>query len=504
MDVNDLVGGKTDAMACAAGAPEAVVRPHRCSQSQGGLHDERGALAMTQKSHLVALLGTLTAMASCEVPRTQLLVGVDTDLPWGPGARVQSVSLEIRHGSATGALRDQRVTALGSNNGRRELPLWVTVLSADDHDTSPLWIEALGCATADGCTRDTAVVKQRASVTFVPGQSGIIRLLLAGACATRSCALSERCAASTGTCVPIDAQSELRAYGGVLPGRWAGDAAATDVVSHDATAPDVGVVPEAGSTDASSSADLGVDADAATTDAGPTVDSASPCPLDMAYIPAGTFVMGDADATSFGAQPPHMVTLSAYCMDLTEVTVAAYRACTAVGCTTPTTGSYFNWGVSGRDNHPINGVDWSQSRAYCQSLGRDLPTEAQWEYAARGADVANHIYPWGNAAPSSQLCWNALPSSMSTCSVGTYPSGNSSFGLFDMAGNVWEWTQDWYALYPSTAASDPTGPLSPPSSASRVYRGGSWNLSVRAAYRNLNTPTVRRNDVGFRCALGAM
>ena len=177
----------------------------------------------------------LMLLSSCEVPRTQLLVGVDTDLPWGPGGRIQSVSLEIRRGSATGPLRDQRVTALGSDNGRQALPLWVTVLSADDHDTSPLWIEALGCATADGCTRDTAVVKQRASVTFVPGQSGIVRLLLAGVCATRSCALTERCATSTGTCVPIDAQSELRAFGGVLPGRWASDAAVSAVDARDAS-----------------------------------------------------------------------------------------------------------------------------------------------------------------------------------------------------------------------------------------------------------------------------
>ena len=223
------------------------------------------------------------------------------------------------------------------------------------------------------------------------------------------------------------------------------------------------------------------------------------CPAGMAFIPAGSFLMGDADTASYQAQPPHMVTLAAYCMDLTEVTVAAYRLCTAPGCTTPDTDSSCNSGVMSRDNHPINCVDWNQSRAYCQSRGGDLPTEAQWEYAARGTD--GRIYPWGNDAPASQLCW----SRSSTCAVQSYPSGNSPFGLFDMAGNVWEWTRDFYASYPSAASIDPTGPTS---GRFRVYRGGSWNNAtatlVRAAYRYDNSPSLRHNFRGFRCARGAM
>ncbi len=233
---------------------------------------------------------------------------------------------------------------------------------------------------------------------------------------------------------------------------------------------------------------------------------AGSCPTGMVYIPAGSFVMGDADTLSSQAQPPHMVTLSAYCMDLTEVTVAAYRGCTATGCTAPNTTTYCNLGVTGRDNHPINCVDWSQSRAYCQWRGGDLPTEAQWEYAARGSDAANHIYPWGNASPASQLCWRGdVPTRASTCPVQSYPSGNSPFGLFDMAGNVWEWTRDFYASYTSTAAIDPTGPTS---GANRVIRGGSWDYTsatlVRAAYRFGSLPASRGNGVGFRCARGAI
>ena len=227
------------------------------------------------------------------------------------------------------------------------------------------------------------------------------------------------------------------------------------------------------------------------------------CPPGMVLIPPGSFTMGDADTLSRGAQPPHMVTLSAYCMDLTEVTVAAYRGCTAPGCTTPGTGLFCNQGVTGRDNHPITCVDWNQSRAYCQWRGGDLPTEAQWEYAARGTD--ERIYPWGNAAPASQLCWSGVMGRSSTCPVQSYASGNSPFGLFDMAGNAWEWTRDFYASYTSAAAIDPTGPTS---GGNRVVRGGSWITSsalvVRAAFRDVSTPAYRGDFVGFRCARGAM
>ena len=205
------------------------------------------------------------------------------------------------------------------------------------------------------------------------------------------------------------------------------------------------------------------------------------------------------DAVSVNAQPPHMVTLSAYCMDLTEVTVAAYRGCTAPGCTVPRTGGSFNWGVAGRDNHPINGVDWNQSRAYCQSLGRDLPTESQWEYAARGTD--GRIYPWGNAAPASQLCWEAVGAPRtSTCAVQSFPSGNSPFGLFDMAGNVWEWTRDFYSNYTTATAIDPTGPTS---GTNRVFRGGSWLNGADAVTASVRDSRIQSNSAtnfGFRCA----
>ena len=162
--------------------------------------------------------------------------------------------------------------------------------------------------------------------------------------------------------------------------------------------------------------------------------------------------------------------------------------------------------MTGRDDHPVNYVDWNQARAYCQARGGDLPTEAQWEYAARGIDVTNHGYPWGNFAPNFQLCWRFnAPTRASTCPVQSNSSDRSPFGVFHMAGNVTEWTRDFYASYTSDAATDPTGPTS---GTYRVVRGGAWistsATEVRAASRQRGLPTVRTNYIGFRCARGAI
>ncbi len=231
----------------------------------------------------------------------------------------------------------------------------------------------------------------------------------------------------------------------------------------------------------------------------PSVADAGTCPSGMVLIPGGTFTMGDTDPMSEYAQPPHSVTLSSYCMDVAEVTVAAYSACSATGCSVPGTGQGCNWGIAGRGNHPINCVDWNQARSYCQSRGSDLPTEAQWEYGARGTD--GRRYPWGNDAPSSQLCWSGSGIRASTCPVQSLPAGNSPFGLFDMAGNVWEWTLDWHAAYSGAAVTNPTGPGS---GSQRVARGCAYDCTgewvVRGAYRARLGPTERHYFRGFRCA----
>ena len=171
-----------------------------------------------------------------------------------------------------------------------------------------------------------------------------------------------------------------------------------------------------------------------------------------------------------------------FCMDRTEVTVAAYRACPS--CSAPNTGEFCNWNASGRENHPVNCVGAPQADAYCAWRGGRLPTEQEWQFAAQGPD--GRTYPWGEAAPSSQLCWNR-PSRAGTCVVGAYPSGRSPFGLDDMSGSVWEWTSSSEGL-------------------SYVLRGGCWfsndPFGMRAAER-WSRPAPRGNDVGFRCARGA-
>jgi formylglycine-generating enzyme required for sulfatase activity len=260
------------------------------------------------------------------------------------------------------------------------------------------------------------------------------------------------------------------------------------------------------------------------------------CPGGMLAVPAGTFRMGSpADgAGEPDEQPQHDVTLSAYCIDRTEVTVAAYAVCVAAGgCRpaaltvnwtnfSPEEVKHFSQRCNGQDrpDHPINCVDWDQAAAYCRWSGKHLPTEAEWEHAARGHD--GRVYPWGNEAPSvtrmnacGSECGEAmkrekimLPSLHdgndgweTTAPVGRYPAGASPFGALDLAGNVAEWTADWYRFYESRAELDPRGP---PTGASRVVRGGGWMTSeaskLSATDRDWPDPTLRGADLGFRCA----
>ncbi|OGR04301.1 MAG: hypothetical protein A2284_01935 [Deltaproteobacteria bacterium RIFOXYA12_FULL_61_11] len=214
-------------------------------------------------------------------------------------------------------------------------------------------------------------------------------------------------------------------------------------------------------------------------------------------IPGGTFQMGSTDGDG-DEEPVHQVTLSAYRIQKYEVTAGDYSDCVTAGeCTVANTGGSCTYQAAGKEDHPINCVDWHQARAYCQWRGGDLPTEAQWEYAARGNN--GHTYPWGNEAPdSTRLNYNGTIGE--TTAVGTYLTGVSSYGLFDMSGNVWEWVADWYSTYPSAAQVDPTGPGS---GSSRVLRGGGWSgnsFYVRSAVRGSGSPGDRNNNLGFRCA----
>jgi iron(II)-dependent oxidoreductase len=215
---------------------------------------------------------------------------------------------------------------------------------------------------------------------------------------------------------------------------------------------------------------------------------------------------GDADE-----QPVHQVAVSAFDMTKTEVTVAQYYACVNEGsCTDPDDNTVFsscNWGQNDRDDHPVNCVDWYQASDFCAWAGGYLPSEAEWEYAARsgGQDIA---YPWGNQTATCEYAVMETENSGDGCGQDrTWPvcskvAGNTSQGLCDMAGNVYEWVQDWYhsdyhgAPIDGSAWEDPAG-------IARVIRGGSWGAGdpeyMRASNRYSNSPTIRYHNNGFRC-----
>jgi formylglycine-generating enzyme required for sulfatase activity len=266
--------------------------------------------------------------------------------------------------------------------------------------------------------------------------------------------------------------------------------------------------------------------------------AAGRCPDDMVAVPGGVFQMGSPEgAGDPDERPQRAVTLSEYCIDRTEVTVAGYAACAAAGACRPPPRTvhwtsyspdnalrYGRWcNGDDRPDHPINCVDWEMASAYCAWRDRRLPTEAEWEYAARGGD--DRLYPWGNELPSAlrlDLCgrecaaaakreldevwvpmYDADDGWPATAPVGSYPAGASRFGALDMAGNVWEWTADWYGPYAAGPETDPHGPAA---GTSRVSRGGGWATrgpsKARAADRNWIDPQIRDCDLGFRCALG--
>ena len=200
-------------------------------------------------------------------------------------------------------------------------------------------------------------------------------------------------------------------------------------------------------------------------------------------------------------RPRFSVTLKPYCLDKTEVTVAAYAKCAGekrcAAASTPDVTC--NGNKPDKQGHPINCVTWDEADKYCQSIGGRLPSEEEWEFAARGP--AERVYPWGSTPePSNQLCCDGEGSDLgkgnrqSTCPVASYPKGDSPSGLSDMAGNVWEWTSSSDCPYPkSESCSEPR----------RVLRGGSWYddaSRMRAASRLGAPPFGRFRFLGFRCA----
>jgi len=232
-------------------------------------------------------------------------------------------------------------------------------------------------------------------------------------------------------------------------------------------------------------------------------------PVEMAQIPAGCFDMGDAFGEgNSDERPVHDACISAFEMDVHEVTNADYGECVDDGGCTPPLSSQSSsrtsyYGNAVYDDFPVIWVDWSQAADYCTWAEKRLPTEAEWEYAARGG-LSGKRYPGGDTINGTEANYldSGDPWDNDTSQVEHYaPNG---YGLYDTAGNVYEWVNDWYESYYYTVSptSDPPGPAS---GAARVMRGGSWinsTFALRVSFRMAGAPDYEREYIGFRCARG--
>ena len=231
--------------------------------------------------------------------------------------------------------------------------------------------------------------------------------------------------------------------------------------------------------------------------------------IDWVEVPAGEFLMGSDPAVDPYAQddemPRHQVSLDAYLIGRTEVTNAQYAQCVrATVCREPEDPSFYS--DPEYADHPVVKVTWFDAQDFCEWIGDRLPTEAEWEYGARGTD--GRIYPWGNEPPDESRCNFGLNNVGGTTPVGRYsplgdgPPFDNDYGCADMAGNVWEWVADWYRddYYDVSPERNPQGP---DSSGWRVVRGGSWGYYqgfLRSADRDSGVASSSYDLVGFRCA----
>lgn len=205
--------------------------------------------------------------------------------------------------------------------------------------------------------------------------------------------------------------------------------------------------------------------------------------------------------------PEHTVRLSSFAIDQTEVTVGAYRACVdAKRCTPPSAKGKVDrctWQEKDSAQLPVSCVTWYQASDYCLSVGKELPTEAQWELSARGPD--RRRYPWGNEEPSCERANLFLPPHFCVgrpLPVGSLLSGRGPYGTLDQIGNLLEWTRDWYhaKYYYDSAEHDPQGP---PQSGTKVLRGSSFSDAIRGGHstsaRYYLEPDSSSALIGFRC-----
>jgi formylglycine-generating enzyme required for sulfatase activity len=227
----------------------------------------------------------------------------------------------------------------------------------------------------------------------------------------------------------------------------------------------------------------------------PGDETTGPDGQTLVWVPAGSFMMGSEDGLP-DERPVHQVTLDGFWIGQCEVTNAQYAAfCDATG---------LDWNPPEPGDHPVMHVNWYDAQEYCDYYGYTLPTEAQWEYAARGPAVPT--YPWGNEWDAQKCCnWdNWGPGADRTFPAGSFPAGESWCGALDMAGNVCEWCADWYSqtYYQVSPEVNPPGPES---GTIRVCRGGSWYMPqgpdyCRTANRGGGTPQYGNDHTGFRVA----
>ena len=273
--------------------------------------------------------------------------------------------------------------------------------------------------------------------------------------------------------------------------------------------PDLGDVPDGGGDDVQTP-------DGGTADDGGG-DTGSPCEPSptgkggpMCDVPAGAFMMGCNNAVDTECRgdesPYHPVSVPAFRIDRFEVTVGDYKACVAASaCTALPAGALYNCNVAGKDNHPMNGPSWGQAKAYCHWAGKRLPTEAEWEKAARGLD--GRKYPWGNGS----LDCDHVVSQEAGCAitgtepVGSKPLGASPYGAEDMLGNVMEWVEDGYHGSYTGAPSDGSA-WADPGDIQKIVRGGAWDPASLTKYLRVSTRGGGKvgdyydGRFGFRCA----
>lgn len=243
-------------------------------------------------------------------------------------------------------------------------------------------------------------------------------------------------------------------------------------------APSMATTSGAGESTASSAAPL---------DAG--ARAPAPPPEGMVLVPAGIYLMGTPEGGSAEERPMHEVIVAALFADETEVTHGAYGQCVAAGACAPPLANnpYCNAHFEDHDDHPANCIRWDDARDYCAFAGKRLPTEREWEYLARGG-AERRTFSWGEEPANPEI---ACYMHQGTCKVASFPPG--AFGLYDVSGNVWEWTSSWYGPYPEELERG----------LYKVYRGGSWSRRfpkwLRNELRNRYRTTESSAALGVRC-----